>query len=93
MNVVIVYIGLAGTVTGQREMVQRGAYLETFNVNAHNGRGSATWTHDLAKAMKFSDSLDAADVWRTQSTVLPTRPDGKPNRPLTAFTVEIRQAR
>jgi len=27
--------------------------------------------------------------WRRRSTVCPTRPDGKPNRPGTAFTVEI----
>jgi hypothetical protein len=29
------------------------------------------------------------DLWQRPSTEVPLRPDGRPNRPLTAFTVEF----
>ena len=33
--------------------------------------------------------LGAIEVWRAVDTREPVRPDGRPNRPLSAFTVEI----
>lgn len=67
-----------------------GQYLETFDVEAHDGRGFATFTDDEAKAMKFTDFSEAVETWRTQSKVRPLREDGMPNRPLTAFSMEPR---
>jgi hypothetical protein len=68
-----------------------GQYLESFDVEAHDGRGTATWTLDPGSAMQF-DSLPAAiEAWQTVSRRRPVRPDGRPNRPLTAFHVEPRQ--
>lgn len=46
---------------------------------------------DAARALRFLNYLAAADYWQQQSTRLPLRPDGRPNRPLTAFTVEIKR--
>ena len=49
----------------------------------------ATWrfTGDISLAKKF-DFMSAWNLYMTQSRSLPFRPtDGKPNRPLTAFTV------
>lgn len=46
-------------------------------------------TPDPAQARVFASSVDAWAEWRRTSATTPTRPDGKPNRPLTAFTVEI----
>ena len=43
-------------------------------------------TPNLAEARQFGDLVEAAEYWR-QSYGL--RPDGEPNRPLTAFHVEI----
>lgn len=40
-------------------------------------------------AMKFADAKAVLELWRTQSKAVPRRPDGKPNRPLTAFTIEV----
>lgn len=40
----------------------------------------------IAKARQFEDAAEALEYWR-QSAGL--RADGKPNRPLTAYTVEI----
>lgn len=66
-----------------------GPYLEWFNVDAYGGRGADSWTHDLAEAMRFPSFEAAMECWRKQSTVVPLRDDGKPNRPLTAYNVII----
>ena len=64
-----------------------GNYLQDYNPEAHNGRGDATFTPDVAKAMKFDSFYAAMECWSRQSKTLPLRPDGKPNKPLTAFSV------
>jgi hypothetical protein len=64
-----------------------GQYLEGFDPDAHHGLGEAFWTPDKNKALPFADVREAMELWRKPSTVRPLRPDGKPNRPLTAFTV------
>ena len=50
-----------------------------------------TWrfTNNPRKAMKFDDTLEAYNFYKTQSLRRPFRRDGNPNRPLTAFTVII----
>lgn len=63
-------------------------YLESYDVNAHGGRGSVAMTVDGSKALIWPDIADVLAAWKEQSTVLPLRPDGKPNRPLSAFTIE-----
>lgn len=84
-------LGLAGRV----EVVKSdgrspvGEYLAAFDAEAHGGRGEATFTRELAGAMVFPD---VAAAWRfigTRPHARPTRPDGKPNRPLMAFTLQI----
>jgi hypothetical protein len=56
------------------------------------GRGHVVFTPHVEKALRFESAGAAMEFWRTRSKTVPTRPDGKPNRPLTAFTVEIRRA-
>lgn len=68
-----------------------GQYLQSFDVDAHDGMGTAEWTADIDRAMKFDTMVEAVEVWRTQSRVRPLRGDGRPNRPLTAFSVEPRE--
>lgn len=68
-----------------------GQYLECYDVDAHGGRGAASWTIDPAQALTFVSAQAAWDCWRQQSTVAPTRADGQPNRPLTAFTISIEE--
>lgn len=51
--------------------------------------GNLVTTIDPADALPFDTFSSAFEFARQQSTVFPTRPDGEPNRPLTAFTVEI----
>jgi hypothetical protein len=44
---------------------------------------------DKEDAMAFDDVKTALEYWQRQSTVVPRRTDGRPNRPLTAYTVEM----
>lgn len=45
-----------------------------------------TATDDPAKARQFESAADALEFWRASYGL---RPDGKPNRPLTAYTIEV----
>jgi len=66
-----------------------GHYLRSCDVNAHGGRGAVDAVQDPAKARRFTDVVEAMEYWRRQSAVRPLRPDGLPNRPLTAYTIEV----
>lgn len=49
--------------------------------------GLAKWTKDPLQAIPF-DSIEALHKeWTRQSSIMPIRHDGKPNRPLTAYTI------
>lgn len=75
------------------ELFERPVYLKAFDVEAFDGRGSATYTVDIAEAMVFEDAAALFAAWRTQSKVRPLREhDGQPNRPLTMFTIETEKA-
>lgn len=69
-----------------------GRFLESYDVDAHGGRGSATWTDDPAKALGFVSPQAAMECWQQRSRVAPVRADGQPNRPLTAYTVSMQPA-
>jgi hypothetical protein len=67
-------------------------WLESFDHEAFNGRGHGEFTSDIADAMHFATSAEAFQFWGKQSSKRPRRPDGKPNKPLTALTVVIEEA-
>jgi hypothetical protein len=69
-----------------------GTYLKSADFEAHGGIGWMTFTRNPGSALKFDSAGAAIAYWRTRSKTVPTRPDGKPNRPLTALTVEIEDA-
>jgi hypothetical protein len=56
------------------------------------GRDGPEWgfhiitTTDIDKATRFDDPIT---VWRSVDPRQPERPDGKPNRPLTAWTINM----
>jgi hypothetical protein len=64
-------------------------YLVSFDFDAMRGTGYGIFTDKPEHAMRFKTLRDAMEFWRTQSTVKPFRPDGMPNRPLTASTISI----
>lgn len=66
-----------------------GAYLMSYDPEAFDGLGDVRWTTDYRKAMRFGSAADAMRLYRTQSSTRPFRDDGRPNRPLTAATVEV----
>jgi len=67
-----------------------GQYLERYDPDEPDpAEPMATFTDDPSRAKKFADHGAALEEWRRVRTVDPVRPDGKPNRPLTALTVTI----
>jgi hypothetical protein len=66
-----------------------GQYLMTYDPEAKGGRGVATTTPDLAEAMHFDSVSQAFARYYAVPKNLSWRPDGRLNRPLTAFTIEI----
>jgi hypothetical protein len=49
-------------------------------------------TPDISEAKVFADVIEAHRLWVTVDEREPVRPDGKPNRPLTAFTIRVESA-
>jgi hypothetical protein len=74
-----------------RNEVVIGKYLEWSDPDARGGRGDDRWTDDVAKAKRFATHAAAFECWRARSRTIPTRPDGKPNRPMTAYSVSIEE--
>lgn len=66
-----------------------GQWVATFDHDAYDGRGYGTFTDKVNDAKRFHSNAAAFEFWRRRSRVKPTRPDGKPNRPLTALSVVI----
>lgn len=67
-----------------------GQYLKSYDPEAFDGRGDATFTDKIEQALRFNDIVEAMDFVRTVPASRPLREDGNPNRPLTAFTLEFR---
>jgi hypothetical protein len=66
-----------------------GLWLKSYDPDGRGGRGNVIGTKKRAEALRFTDMPSAMKFWRQPSSVLPLRPDGKPNRPLTAFNIEV----
>lgn len=67
----------------------RATYLKSMDWEADRGRGRAELTESQDEAMTFDSRKDVFLFWRRQSEVQPLRPDGLPNKPLTAYTINI----
>ncbi len=67
-----------------------GQYLASYDPDAPKRAFLAEFTDRVEEAMKFPDAGAVLEEWRRVRTVDGgLRPDGKPDRPLTAFTVEV----
>lgn len=68
-----------------------GKYIKSFDPLAHDplgrGRGNLIVTPNKNEAQVFSDIIAAMNFWKQQSPIVPLRDDGRPNRPLTAFSI------
>jgi hypothetical protein len=88
-------IRIKGLVTGRRTAFD-GQFLVDYDPGS-NGREPGTQdpmtcrlvtTPDRASAKEMTPA-EAFELWKRVDPRQPTRPDGQPNRPLTAFTVEF----
>lgn len=68
-----------------------GMYLRRYTPESHDGRGHALWTTDPDQAVPFASIMEAREAWMCVPITRPTRDDGKPNRPLTAYTIAIQR--
>jgi hypothetical protein len=66
-----------------------GRWIVEWNPHVPFGTLAVTSTADRAKAKRFPSGIDAMRQWQTVSRAQAYRPDGEPNRPLAALTVEI----
>jgi hypothetical protein len=66
-----------------------GKYVRTYDPDYGDGLGRVWGTDDPSDAILFESVGKALEFWRQPSTVKPLREDGNPNRPLTAFTIEM----
>lgn len=66
-----------------------GGWLAEYDPDV--GLESVVTTNLQTEAQQFESAKAAGDFWQTVDPHDPVRPDGLPNRPLTAFTVEISQ--
>jgi hypothetical protein len=68
-----------------------GQYLREFDLEFAGGIGSATWTPDISEAHAFPTFEAAFNTWRATSATCPLRDDGRPNKPLTAYSVTFEE--
>jgi hypothetical protein len=69
-----------------------GAYLRGYDPEAADGRGHADWSHDITEALVLPSLAEAHALWTAVPACRPVRDDGKPNRPLTAFSITFEDA-
>ena len=62
-------------------------YLRSYDADTPDGRGAIVTTTVRDEALRFDDLAAAFECWKRTSATRPLRPDGKPNRPLTAYTI------
>lgn len=88
MTCVIRFVGLANGGTSSID----GTYLMHYDpspIEMKEGDCRLDVTDSVLKAKIFKDPVEALELWKAVDTRQPFRSDGKPNRPLTAFAVEI----
>ena len=69
-----------------------GQYLKDNDFEHDEGRGRAAFTPNLKDAMTFPSRAAAMDYYFATSKTVPRRSNGRPNRPLTAYMIEITEA-
>jgi hypothetical protein len=85
---VIRCVGVEGTLIGGGED-PTGKYLSFYDPEFGGGYGMAEWSTDAKEAMTFATTKAAVECYRTIPATRPRRSDGLPNRPLSAYSVEI----
>ena len=75
-----------------REGPAYGQYLKEYDPSALGGMGDWKWTPNRDEAIKFPNAAAVFKAYNASPKCHPTRPDGKPNKPLTAFNILVEDA-
>jgi hypothetical protein len=87
---IIRIIELASKQKGELTLRERfGEYIFFEDVDYATDIGEVKLTPFLQEAMKFKTPVEALNKYREVNPNRPTREDGKANRPITAFTIEV----
>ena len=87
-----VLVRVVGTPSGQ-VTPHDGRFVVSWNPHTEFGVAELVTSDDHNAARVFADAAEVLGEYSTTSSVEPRRPtDGEPNRPLTAFTIEIGRA-
>ena len=73
------------------ELFSRPVLLKSYDPDGNGGHGDIEVTLDEAEAKRYETAREALEDLRRVSTVMPLRPDGCPNRPLSAYTIEVEE--
>lgn len=68
---------------------EKPTYLKSYLPSGNRGDGMIEFTDNPRQAMSFTSARGAMALWSAQSKLRPYGDDGKPNKPLTAYTVEV----
>lgn len=71
------------------ETVNFEGYVKAFDPEFMNGVGGIDLTDDIKQALRFKSFSAALECWKMQSETKPLREDGRPNRPMTAYSAQI----
>lgn len=84
MSVVMIIVGAGDG----RPTPHAGRYLAHYDPDAEPLNGVIVSTADKAEALRFADVVEGLECRNQISKTMPQRlSDGKPNRPLSAYTV------
>jgi hypothetical protein len=84
MSIIVKIIG-----TWDTETPHDGRYLVSWNSDTRYGDLHCVSTDNWEHAKLFINHAEVMSEWSKVSVIDPKRPDGKPNRPLTALTFEF----
>jgi hypothetical protein len=76
----------------QPEVLESIIFADGMLINGAFG-GRIWLTFDRDKAHKFASGAEALEAWGAVSKTRPVRPDGRPNKPLTALSIQVEPAR
>jgi len=66
-----------------------GKFLEMYDPEFQGGHGMVSWSHSIIRAKQYPTKVEAWADWSAIPASRPIRDDGKPNRPLTSFSIEV----
>ena len=92
MNYVIEIVNLVGS-TIKEGPKPDGHFVQFYDPDAFEGRGDLVLTASYERALRFGSHRQAWEFYTQTSKTRPVREDGRPNRPLTAFSVQVRPIR